>query len=359
LKYPALVINRKSVLGNARAVANLCGSHGIKTWGVTKGLSGDPRLASIYMEAGFEGCADSRLLNLKKIRESGAKEPLQLMRIAMVSELEELVRTADVSLQSEVETIKAIDKICAGSNITHEVLLMTDIGDLREGFWETELASAASELRGLSGVKISGVATNFACASGVLPTPENMTRLVKFRDIARDALKTEMPVISVGGTCCLKVIEEGLAPREINALRLCEGVLLGTDTAFDRDIPYLSRDALRIDAEVVECRYKPSVPVGEVGFQAFGEKPVFVDKGMRKRLILAIGRQDVNVDRITPLEHGAGIVSASSDHLIVDVTEADSGKTRGHKAGDVMSFRPLYPAMLAGATSEYVGKVFE
>jgi predicted amino acid racemase len=186
-----------------------------------------------------------------------------------------------------------------------------------------------------------------------------MELLVKLRDIASGVLGYDLPVVSVGGTCCLKIIESGGAPKEVNALRLCEGVLLGTDTSSGRVIPWLSQDALRIEAEVVECRYKPSVPVGDVGFQAFGEKPVFVDRGMRKRAILAIGRQDVNVDRITPIWNGAQIVTASSDHLIVDVTELESPGQPGIKPGDIMSFRPLYPAMLACSTSEYVEKVFE
>jgi predicted amino acid racemase len=357
MKYPALVVNRNILLSNARAVAELCGSHGIDVWGVTKGLSGHPRLAEVYMEAGFKGCADSRLLNLIWIRGARVPSPLMMMRIAMPSELEELAAIADVSLQSEVSTIKALDSVCSSMGVTREVLLMTDVGDLREGFWETELPGAAEALRDLSGgVKITGVATNFACASGVLPTPENMSSLARLRDIIAKILGYELPVISVGGTCCLKVIEAGLAPREVNALRICEGVLLGSDTASGREIPWLSRDALRVEAEIIECRDKPSVPVGEVGFQAFGEKPVFEDRGIRRRVILAMGRQDVNVDRITPLAPGVKIVTASSDHLIVDVTDAASD---GFRPGGVMSFRPGYPAMLACSTSRYVEKIFE
>jgi predicted amino acid racemase len=184
-----------------------------------------------------------------------------------------------------------------------------------------------------------------------------MAALVRCRDTVADIVGAELSIVSVGGTCCLEVIERGQTPKEVNALRLCEGVMLGMDTAFDRKIPYLSQDALRITAEIVECKLKPSVPVGTVGLQAFGEKPVFADKGMRKRALLGIGRQDVNVDRIEPIEEGVEIVTASSDHLIMDVTDADYGE--GYKPGDTMSFRPLYPAMLASSTSEYVELVFE
>jgi predicted amino acid racemase len=325
-------------------------------WGVTKGLSGDIRLAGIFADAGFRGICDSRLRNLRKIKDAGSPLPRQLIRIAMISELRELAVMAEMSLQSDIGTIRELDRICASAGITHEILIMIDVGDLREGFWPTELPEAARELKDLEGgVKLGGVAANFACASGVLPGHDNMARLVEYRDVISGITGVEMPAVSVGGTCCLKVIEDGLVPEGVNVLRLSEGVILGVDTAFDRVIPHLARDALTVTAEIVECRQKPSVPVGDVGYQAFGEKPVFTDRGLRKRAILAIGRQDVSIDRITPLDGDVEIVTASSDHLIVDVTDARAM----YKAGDLMSFRPLYPAMLACATSEYVEVIFE
>ena len=356
MRYPVLIVDREKVLSNARTVVELCRSHGIDVWGVTKGLSGDPRFAKIYADAGFRGICDSRLRNLRKIKDAGSPLPLQLMRIAMMSELPELAVTAEMSLQSDIETIAALDRICVSAGIRHEVLMIIDVCDLREGFWPTELPDAARKLKNLEGgVKIGGVAANFACASGVLPTRDNMARLVEYRDVISGITGGEMPTVSVGGTCCLKMIEAGLAPEGVNVLRICEGVLLGTDTAEGRVIPYLARDAVTVTAQIVECRRKPSVPVGDVGYQAFGEKPVFADRGLRKRAILAIGRQDVNIDRITPLDRDVEIVTASSDHLIVDVTEAGAM----YKTGDLMSFRPLYPAMLACATSEYVEVIFE
>lgn len=354
MRYPIMTVDAAKIRNNARKAAELCRKRGISVWGVTKGLAGDPRLARVYAEAGIAGIADSRLDNLRKVRDANVPLPRLLMRIAMPSELPGLPLAADVSLQSEVSTIRALDEVCADRGVAHEVLLMIDVGDLREGFRPKELhrlGKALGNLRG--GVRISGVATNFACASGVLPTPEKFRDLVLYRDAAQDALGHALPHISVGGTCCLKVIEEGGAPPEIDQLRACEGLVLGLDTAFSREIPYLERGAVVVRAEVVECREKPSVPDGLLGMQAFGEKPVFIDRGMRRRALLAIGRQDVNVDRLTPLRNDVHIVTASSDHLIVDVTEAADVAV-----GDVLSFSARYPAMLAAATSAYVAVDF-
>ena len=353
-KYPVMTIHSRAVEENARKVVSLCAKQGIDVWGVTKGLSGDPRLAKIYESAGMKGVADSRLINLAEVKKSGVTLPRQMMRIAMPTELEELLKVADVSLQSDVSTILRLDDFCVAKNTAHDILLMLDVGDLREGFWPKEIAGTGAKLRDLRALRVVGVATNFACASGVLPTREKLEDLVSYRDRFAHAIGRELPVISVGGTCCLKAIEEGTMPREVNQLRICEGILLGFDTAHMREISYLSREAVVISAEVVECREKPSVPDGEVGLQAFGEHPIFIDRGMRKRALLAIGRQDVNISRLAPVDEGVHIVTASSDHMIVDVTEAK----RPFVAGDILDFRAQYPAMLGAATSRYVSVTF-
>lgn len=149
-------------------------------------------------------------------------------------------------------------------------------------------------------------------------------------------------------------MRRGHLPEKINNLRLGECLLLGRDMAFNVDIEGLSQDTMRIEAELVEVRCKPTMPVGEVGHDAFGNVPVFHDRGTRRQGILAIGRQDVNAAGLTPLDGGVKIKTASSDHLLVDIEARPD-----LKVGDVLSFRPDYTAMLAASTSEYVTKIFE
>lgn len=350
-----MTVDTEKLRRNANRVVGMCAKAGIAVWGVTKGMAGDPRLAKCYAEAGLVGICDSRVRNLADIRASGVALPLQSIRISMPSELEALTDAADVSVQSEIATIRRLDEHCLKTHRKHAVLIMIDIGDLREGFWPDELDTLGQSLRALrGGVSVAGVATNFACASGVLPSGENLRNLVKYRDRLRDISGLALPTVSVGGTCCLKMIEEGGMPGGVNQIRVGEALLIGQDTAFSRRVPGLEEDVLAVQAEIVECRIKPSLPVGETGFQAFGEKPVFVDRGLRRRALLGIGRQDTRVDRLTPLQEGVEIVAASSDHMIVDITDAPIA----YRVGDVLAFRPLYPAMLAAATSRYVSVDF-
>ena len=100
---------------------------------------------------------------------------------------------------------------------------------------------------------------------------------------------------------------------------------------------------------------KPSVPIGEVGKDAFGNTPQFIDAGIRKRAILALGKQDVYIEGIFPLDEKAKILGASSDHTIVDITNADCEV----RVGDEMLFALTYPGLLSASDSRYIEKVFK
>ena len=108
-----------------------------------------------------------------------------------------------------------------------------------------------------------------------------------------------------------------------------------------------------MQAEIIEIKRKPSVPTGEIGLDAFFRKPVFEDRGIRKRALLAIGRQDVDLDQIKPCDEEIEIIGASSDHLIVDVDSC----SRDYRVGDIIEFNLNYVSILRLMTSEYVRKV--
>ncbi|HNT56115.1 MAG TPA: alanine/ornithine racemase family PLP-dependent enzyme, partial [Anaerolineaceae bacterium] len=113
------------------------------------------------------------------------------------------------------------------------------------------------------------------------------------------------------------------------------------------------QDTFKIYAEVVEVERKPSVPIGNRGQDAFGGSPEYVDRGIRRRAICNIGRQDVVVDGITPEDPGIIVLGGSSDHLILDVEEAQTPV----ELGDEVAFYPNYGALLAASTSPYMQKV--
>lgn len=357
MTYPLLRVYLDVIERNTRAIVAKCGGLGITVWAVTKGLSAPIELARRLKDTGVTALADSRVANIARMKKSGIDIPCALVRIPMRSELEDVVEYADYSLVSETGTLVAMSAICEAKKKTHKVLLMVDLGDLREGFWQDEAEQIAVELKKLSpALQITGVGVNFGCASGVLPSPENLGQLLSFGKVLEQALGRDFEIYSGGATTkSLATMDEGLFPAGINNLRVGEGCLLGTDKSYGVEIPWLEQKTMELEAELVEVRVKPSLPIGKVGRDAFGNVPKFEDRGRRLRGILAIGRQDVYVDSLRPLEQGVQIITASSDHTIVDLEDCRIKP----KVGDILKFRPQYPAMLSLSTSPYVTKIYE
>lgn len=353
--YPLLRVKTEKIKQNVATLVSECGKHGVKIWGVSKGISAFPEIARAYLEGGAEIIADSRLDNIRNMKEAGINAEFALIRIPMRSELEELAELCDYTLISDAGTMRELSAVCDRMRKTVKCVVMMDMGDLREGFWFKEAAEAAKEVCGFGGyMKIAGVGANFSCASGVEPSRENLAELARCGEELEKALGAPLEIYSGGGTCSYIQMKRGLMPAKFNNLRIGEAILLGTDTAFGMEIPELSQDTMQLEAELVEVRTKPTLPVGNIGHDAFGNIPVFEDRGNRRRGILAVGKQDVNILGLKPLDKGVTIITASSDHLLVDIEARPD-----LKVGDTLAFRPDYTAMLSASTSPYVTKLFE
>ncbi len=338
---------------NARAIVELCSKRGIAVAGVTKVTCGLPDVAEAILRGGARWIADSRVANLARLREAGVSCETVLLRAPMLHEAADAVRVADMSLISSVETAKALGEAARAGGREHRVILMVDVGDLREGVLPGAAVDAARRVARVDGVRLHGIGTNVACYGGVVPTYENMSVLLRLRHRICDDLGLDLEVISGGNSSALPLVASGGVPRGINQLRVGESMLLGRDVTWRRPLPGMHLNAFVLAAEVIEVERKPSVPEGEIGQDAFGKVRTFRDRGIRQRAILAIGRQDVDPEGLTPLESGIEVLGASSDHLILDVEDSDCAM----KVGDEVRFAMSYGCLLAAMTSPYVHKL--
>ena len=353
MSYPRLEISLDKITHNTQVVVGICDRQGIRVAGVTKVFCGHPEIARSMVDGGIDILADSRLENLKKLREFPL--PKLLLRMPMISQAKAVVEFADISLNSEIETIKALSEAAIAQRKSHEIILMFDLGDLREGiFDENELFHTIEQLLQLKGVILIGIGTNMTCFGGVIPTPKNLSRLTRQRRAIESRFNLHLEVVSGGNSSTLYLLEEGSMPDGINQLRLGESIVLGRETAYGRQLRGTYSDCFRLIAEIIEIKEKPSSPIGEVRLDAFGDRPSFVDKGIRKRALCAIGKQDVGIEDIIPDDEGLALLGASSDHLILDVTDCD----RTYKVGDLVSFCLTYGGILSSMTSEYVAKQY-
>jgi predicted amino acid racemase len=266
--------------------------------------------------------------------------------------VEDVVTSIEISLNSELLVLEAISKAAQKRRIIHKIILMVDLGDLREGIWPDDLLPIVREVVKLPNIRIVGLGTNLSCYGGVVPTVDNMNQLVDLAHQIERRFNLKLRYISGGNSSSLNLIASGNMPKEVNHLRIGEGILLGRETVNRTPWPDTYQDAFILHAEVIEKKQKPSVPIGEISEDAFGNKPVFEDKGNMFRAILNIGRQDVDISGITTVDPRLSILGASSDHLLVDVTAAKDEVRVGYD----LKFTLNYGALLAAMTSMYVEK---
>ncbi|MCD6397047.1 MAG: alanine racemase [Spirochaetaceae bacterium] len=349
---PVITVNLKKVEENTRVIVDFCGEHDIDVIGVSKVTCGMPSVAKAMIAGGVKGIGESRIENINRLRTSGINHPVTLLRIPPLSGVDEIVNSVDTSLNSEISVIKELSKAADKKGKVHGVILMLDLGDLREGIWPDDLIHIATEAVKLPGVKLAGLGTNLTCYGGVLPSQKNMQMLVDYAHKIEDTLNVKLDILSGGNSSSLDLVRQGEMPREINQLRIGEAIMLGRETAYGKRWPGTTFNAFTLEAELIEIKKKPSIPIGETGMNAFGGKPVFEDKGEMTRGILNIGREDVDVDGLSPVNSSLSIIGASSDHLLVNITEANKKPSLGDKIGFTLN----YGALLAGMTSAYVLK---
>ncbi len=325
-------------------------------------MLGSPEVGRVMLEGGAGALADSRIENLAELRQAGLDRhpwtghpvPLYLLRLPAISQAREVVEVADGSLNSELETIRVLGLAARARGVRHRVLLMIDLGDLREGLWADQALEAALITAKVVGIELEGLGTNLTCYGGVVPTPENLGSLVRLAREVEDRLGRPLTVVSGGNSSSLGLAFSGQLPGGVTDLRVGEGILLGRETCHRHPLSGAHLDALKILAEVIELKDKPSLPVGRTSQDAFGGRPSPADRGIRRRAILALGRQDAVPGGLEPLLPGIEILGASSDHLILDVSDCPETI----RIGTVIEFIPQYGCLLAAATSPYVDKVY-
>ena len=360
VRYPLVELDLKKFRNNIDQAVERCGKLGIGLTGVIKGFTGIPEGANQFAEAGVDFIGSSRLEQIQGCIDYGIKVPYMLIRVPMLSEVEEAVRITDISLNSEVEVLRALNKEALKQGKVHKVILMIDLGDLREGFWDKKefLDAALMVENECDGLYLAGVGTNLGCYGSILATPEKMNELIADAEMIEEAIGRKLDIISGGATTSFPMVLDNTMPERINNLRMGEGIILAKDLKdlFHLDMSFMYQDAFTLKAQVIEVKDKPSYPVGQLSFDAFGNVGTYVDRGIRRRALLALGKVDVAFpDMIYPRDKGIEVLGASSDHLILDIENAE----KDYKVGDIVEFDLCYATIVYATNSPNVRIVFK
>lgn len=358
-RNPKLIIDLSKLRNNISKIQRMCQDKGVDVAGVIKGCTGIPECAEQFEYAGCSFIASSRLEQLEPLKSYGIQSPLMMIRIPSLTEVPDVVRITDISLNSEPEVIEALNKEAGRQDRKHKVILMADLGDLREGFWDKdEMVETALKVEyDMHNLILAGVGTNLGCYGAIAPTPDKLQELVGIAERIEEEIGRELEFISGGATSSLpRIIEDNLPPR-INMLRIGEGILLAKDLQdlWGYDMSYMHKDVFTLRAEVIEVKDKPTHPVGEIMFDAFGNQPVYEDRGIRKRALIGFGKVDYAFpEDLIPRMKGISVIGASSDHTILDVEDAECEV----HVGDIIEFDLSYSTMVYVTNSNNIEKVF-
>jgi len=349
-RYPQLVIATKNLQHNFNCLKEMCRPYGIRITAVTKGFTSVPEACQALWECHPRAIATSRIDQVKKIKEYDPSITTELLRIPALSECDLVVKYADISLNSELAVLQKLNEEALKQGKIHRVILMKDIGDRREGFEsEDVMIDAASMVEyGMPGLKLYGIGANFGCYGSICVSKDKVDWLADIMEKIEAKIGRQLDVLSIGGTQSFHNMAQGELNPRVNDIRAGISLITKAEYTWKEDFPERV-DAFRIRAEIVELKNKPTMPNGVFGAAALNDERKYVDLGVRKRAILAFGKQDFggSEEGLTPLDPQIKIWGSSSDHTMLDLEDCD----RNYKLGDIVEFRPNYVVTMYATTS--------
>lgn len=354
-----LTIDIEALHHNIRVVNGWLEGHGASWSLVTKVLCGHSETLKALQMLGVSSMADSRLANIRSIERVHPDFEALYLRLPHLGAIPDIIELSDASLNSEIEVIEALNAEAKRQGKIHRIIIMIEMGDLREGVMPGRLVNFYREIFELEHIEVLGIGANIGCLTGAIPTVDQLNELVLYRELLELKFERKLPLISAGTSATVPLLLEGKVPKQVNHFRVGEAVYLGTDLINGGTIKGLRNDAFTLEADVVEIQEKSLVPMGETGDLApFGgggsEEDEDMTPGRRGyRAVLTMGALDAEISGLTPVNPDHSIAGASSDVMVVNVGE-DPGDLR---IGGTVKFRPNYAALLRIMAGKYVEKV--
>lgn len=359
MPYPKLIIDKKSLRNNIKVIKKICEEHNIEYCSVTKVFHADEECLKVFYEEGIKSYAGSRISQIKKIKNTLKNVSTMLIRIPMISELDDVVDLVDTCLISELSTVIELNKKAKKKSKVIDIIAMYDLGDLREGFFNRkELIDFCLFVeKELSNVHLKGIGTNLTCYGSIRPTIKNLTELVEAKKEIEININRRLEIVSGGATTSVELLINNSIPMGINQLRI--GGLVTTPNYIKEFLDWKQyidiKNVFTIQAEIIEIKEKPTYPVGEIVVDGFGNKVEYVDKGIRTRAIVALGKNDIGgALQLYPYDKKAFVIGGASDHTIVDITDTDIK----YEIGDIMSFELDYESIMFAMQSTYLERQY-
>lgn len=352
------VLNRKKLNDNYQYLNRLFSDRQIE-WGVvSKVFCGSRTYLKELIDLGVQQICDSRITNLKIIKSLNPGIETVFIKPPAKRYISSVVKYADASFNTEFETIKMLSDEAVKQGKVHKIIIMIELGELREGVMRNEFIDFYARVFQLPNIEVAGLGTNLTCMYGVLPSQDKLLQLCLYEQLIEAKFNKVIPYITGGTSVTIPLISKGLLPKDVNHFRVGETLFLGTDVYNSAPNPEMHQDVFKLYAEIIELREKPMIPDGDLGHNVSGELLEFnqeSDSIHSYRAIIDIGLLDVETNHIKPKDAALKIVGSSSDMMVIDLGENETG----YKVGSQVEFDLDYMGILRLMSCDYVDKLVE
>ncbi len=299
-----------------------------KRWGVTvlpvlKAVASHPIVAKTLMEQGitrfgFAECDEPYFFT------NNFQAEKHLLCLTPPRQADAVVANFSRNTVTTIEMLQALQQAAHARGKRHEVLVMIDFGDSREGIHPHEAAAFIECASAFPNLSLCGFGSMFACFGAETPTQSAMERMTALRDLFKEK-GIANPVVSAGGSVFCAWVESN-GPGPITELRFGDPFLLGVDLYRQAELPGGSyrQDVCRFCAEVLEVREKKiAEECTSAEYQFVGQDSSFLirKEGLRRRALLDIGFFHIEGKELQCELPGTFIAGCSSGYLALDVTD--------------------------------------
>lgn len=359
-----LTVDTRKILDNISSIDELMSKNSLHWSLITKVLSGSRDVLENVLSA--EVCrkvhsfGDSRLSSLGVIKEFLPNSKTMYIKPPAISMVEEVVKYADISLNTSFDTIEAISGEAVKQNKYHEIVIMIEMGELREGVMHDNLIAFYDSVFNLPNIEVIGIGTNLGCLYGIEPTYDKLIQLSLYKELIEAKFNTKIDLVSGGTSITLPLISNGKVPKAVNHFRIGEAAFLGMTPYDNTRFESLHTDAFEYHAQIVEIEEKHYVPEGNITDASIGHitSKNYSPNKKSYRALLDFGILDVDTSELEPIDDEVDFIGTTSDLSVYDlgINEDDSGASI-YNVGDEIVFNPSYMGVARLMTSKFIDKV--
>jgi predicted amino acid racemase len=349
-------LNRKSLKRNFDYLDTRFQKYG-KDWGVVaKLLCGNGKYLEELITLNPNEIHDSRLSNLERVKQLDPHIQRVYIKPPPLNALKRLIACANVSFNTHIQTIEMINEEAEKQDVIHKIIIMIELGDLREGVMGENLIEFYDKVFRLKNIEVVGLGTNLNCLNGILPSKDKLIQLSLYKELINAKFNSNIKWVSGGSSITLPLLAKKQVPKGCNHFRIGETLFFGMDISSNKPLKSMRQDVFRLKANIIELKEKPMFATGIQGTNLLGEKPE-MDTSLlgeeSNRALIDIGVLDVSTNDIEPLDNDLVVMGGSSDMIAVDLKD----NLKGYKLGDTLTFDLNYTGVLSLMNSKYVDKI--